>query len=123
MELTLKEMAQIAKAKYDAQLQKKIEIANAKDMKAIELRDNLLREIQEVFPYAEARGLSAIGVATIYLPPYKKRSSTSIINAYELFVSDSGMIEVKYLSTHVNGSWCKCMTKQELAEKVLFQYL
>jgi hypothetical protein len=120
MELSLKEMAQIERAKQDAAKKEEERIYNERMKRLRELRDELLRELLEFIPNAyEGRYVRP----SIFIPLKEYPTKGGI--GYSVFPLEDGRLEIDFHSPSccLKDHWHKFMTRKEFAEKVLSQYV
>lgn len=120
MELTLKEMAQIERAKLDAAKKEEERIYNDRMARLSKMRDELLDELREFIPGA-IKGRYVRPSVFIALKGFETRTGYG----YDIFPLECETFEVKKHSNSccLKDSWTKNMTRKELAEKVLSQYV
>lgn len=120
MELTLKEMAQIERAKVEAAKQEEERIYNERMARLTKMRDDLLDELIEFIPGA-IKGEYIRPSVFIALKGFEAKTGYG----YDIFPLECGTFEVHKHSNSccLKDSWKKNMTRKELAEKVLSQYV
>ena len=121
MELTLKEMAQIERAKLDAAKKEEERIYNDRMARLSKMRDELLDELREFIPGA----IKGRYVRPSVFIPLKGFEGKTDYCGYCIFPLEFGTFEVEKHSNSccLKDSWTKNMTRKELAEKVLSQYV
>lgn len=120
MELTLKEMAQTERAKVEAAKKEEERIYNERMARLAKLRDELLDELIEFIPGAiKGRYVRP----SVFIPLKGFEAQTGY--GYDIFPFECGTFEVHKHSNSccLKDSWTKNMTRKELAEKVLSQYV
>ena len=120
MNFTLKEMAQIEKARKDAEVQETKRINEERLNKQRKLRDALLVELREFIPNV----ISGRYVRpSVFIPLKGFRAEQGY--GYDIFPLDEYRFEVKKHSNSccLKDSWTKEMTHKELATIVLIQYV
>lgn len=122
MKLTLKEMIQIERAKVEAAKKEKERIYNERMARLAKLRDELLDELIEFIPGAiKGRYVRP----SVFIPLKGFEAQTGYRYGYDIFPLECGTFNVyKYSnSCCLKDSWKKNMTRKELVEKVLSQYV
>ena len=120
MESSLKEMAQIERAKQDAAKKEEERIYNERMKRLRELRDELLSELLEFIPNAhETRYVRP----SIFIPLKGYSTKTGI--GYSVFPLEDGRLEIDFHSPSccIKEHWRKTMTRKEFAVAVLSQYV
>jgi len=120
MELTLKEMAQIERAKVEAAKKEEDRIYIERMARLTKLRDELLDELKEFIPGAIKERYVR---PSVFIP--LKGFDTKTGYGYVIFPLENGVFEVHKHSNSccLKNSWTKNMTRKELAEKILSQYV
>ena len=120
MELSLKEMAQIERAKQDAAKKEEERIYNERMKRLRELRDELMSELLEFIPNAHKAHYVR---PSIFIPLKGYHTESGI--GYAVFMLEDGCLEVNFHSPSccLKEHWRKTMTRKEFAVAVLSQYV